>query len=180
MAAFFKAEVATVRCMTRAFLILTLALALLAGCGGGDDGGGDALSKDDFISEANKICREGEQRITEATKGAQAEIEQAKTAEDQQKVLADALEETAKEYDPYLERLNDLEPPQELAAGWEKFVAGVGEAFDLIPELADATRDGDREKLKQLSAQYSNIADDTRPFAETNELNDCLPENSEA
>jgi len=166
--------------MTRAFLPLTLALALLAGCGGGDDGGGDDLSRDDFISQANKICREGEQRITEVTKGAQAEIEQATTTEDQQKVVADVLEETAKEYDPYLERLNDLEPPQELAAGWEKFIGGVGDAFDLIPELADATRDGDTEKLKDLTDEFRNIADDTRPFAKTNELDDCLPENSEA
>jgi hypothetical protein len=170
-----------VRCMTRALVILTLALALLTGCGGGDDGGGgDALSKDDFVSQANKICREGEQKISEATTAAQAEIEQAKTTEDQQKVVADVLEDTAKQYDPYLERLNDLEPPQELAAGWDKFLAGVGDAFDLIPELADATRDGDREKLEDLTDEFTNIADDTRPFAQTNGLDDCLPDNSEA
>jgi hypothetical protein len=167
--------------MTRALLILTLALALLAGCGGGDDdGGGDSLSKADFVSQANKICREGEQRITEVTKDSQAKIAQAKTTEEQQKVVADVLEDTAKEYDPYLERLDDLEPPQELAAGWDKFIGGVGDAFDLIPELADATRDGDREKLEELTKQFTDIAEDTRPFAETNGLDDCMPDNSGA
>jgi len=167
--------------MTRAFLILTFAVALLSGCGGGDDdggsgGGGDTLSKDEFVSEANKICREGEQRITEVTKDSQAKIQEAKTPEEQQKVVADVLEDTAKEYDPFLERLKGLKPPQELADGWDKFVGGVGDAFGLIPELADATRDGDREKLQELTGQFTNIADDTRPFAQTNKLDDCLPD----
>jgi hypothetical protein len=175
-----------VPCMTRALLTLTLALALLAGCGGGDDGGGggggggDALSKDDFVSQANKICREGEQKITEASKGSQEKVQQAKTTEDQQKVIADVLEDTAKEYDPYLARLNDLNPPQELSAGWDKFIGRVGDAFDLIPELADATRDGDRDKLEELTDTFTKIADDTRPFAQTNALDDCMPDNSGA
>lgn len=170
------------RCMTRALLTLTFALALLAGCGGGDDGGGggDALSKDEFVSEANKICREGEQRITEVTKDSQEKIQQAKSPEDQQKVVADVLEDTAKQYDPFLARLRDLKPPQELSAGWDKFVNGVGDAFDTIPELADATRDGDRQKLEDLTKKFTKIADDTRPFAQTNGLDDCLPDNSGA
>ena len=75
------------------------------------------------------------------------------------------LESTAKEYDPYLEQLKDLNPPQELSDDWDKFVGGVSEAFDLIPELADATRDGDREKLQELTDQFTKIGDDTRPFA---------------
>jgi hypothetical protein len=171
--------------MTRALLLLTLALALLAGCGGGDDGGGgggggSALSKDKFVSDANKICREGEQKITEVSKGAPEKVQQAKTTEEQQKVIADVLEDTAKEYDPYLARLNDLNPPQELSAGWDEFIGGVGDAFDLIPELADATRAGDRDKLKELTARFTKIADDTRPFAQTNRLDDCMPDNSGA
>ena len=171
--------------MTRALLTLTFALALLAGCGGGDDGGdsgggGDALSKDEFVSEANKICREGEQKVSAATKDSQAKIAQAKSGKDQQKAIADALESTAKEYDPYLERLKNLDPPQELSADWDKFVDGVSDAFDLIPDLADATRDGDREKLQELTAKFTKIGDDTRPFAQTNKLGDCLPDDSGA
>jgi hypothetical protein len=171
--------------MTRALLTLTFALALLAGCGGGDDGGGsggggDALSKGDFVAEANKICREGEQRITEVTKDSQTKIQQAKSEEEQRKVIADVLEDTAEEYDPFLERLKDLNPPQELSADWDKFVGGVSDAFDLIPDLADATRDGDRDKLEELTAKFTEIGDDTRPFAQTNKLDDCLPDSAGA
>jgi hypothetical protein len=168
--------------MTRALLTLTLAFALLAGCGGDDEGGegggGDALSKKEFVAEANKICSDGEKKITETTQDSQEKIQQAGSQEEQQKVVADVLEDTAKEYDPYLERLDNLKPPQELEDGWDKFITGVRDAFDLIPELADATRDGDREKLEDLTKQFTEIAEDTRPFAQTNGLDECLPDNT--
>jgi hypothetical protein len=167
--------------MTRAVLTLALGLALLAGCGGsGDDGngGGDKMSRDEFVSKANEICREGAEKINAKTQEIQDKIQQAKGAEEQQKAVADVLEDTAKEYDPYLERLGDLQPPDEISGDWEKFLRGVNDAFDLIPDLADATRDGDREKLSELTTRFSQIAGDTRPFAQKYQLNDCLPENS--
>src|SRR5215218_11114134 len=113
--------------MTRTLLALALGLALLAGCGGGDDkgggGGGNAMSREDFVSEANKICRQGEEKINAKAQEAQHKIREAGSSEEaQQKAVADVLEETAKEYDPYLEHLGDLEPPQELRADWDKFL----------------------------------------------------------
>ena len=169
--------------MTRAFLALALGLALLAGCGGDDDdgggGGGDAMTREDFVAEANKICREGEEKINAKAQEVQEKIQDAgSNAEDQQKAVADVLEETAKEYDPYLERLGDLKPPEDLQADWDKFLAGVNDAFELIPDLADATRDGDRDKLSELTTRFSQIAGDTRPFAQKHELDDCLPDNT--
>jgi uncharacterized protein YpuA (DUF1002 family) len=170
--------------MTRTLLTFALGLALVAGCGGGDDNdnGGDAggktLSQDEFVSQANQICREGAEKINAKTKEVQAEIQAAKSAEEQEKAVADVLEETAKEYDPYLQQLGDLKPPEEITGDWQKFLDGINEAFDLIPDLADATRDGDRDKLSDLTTKFSQIAGDTRPFAEKYKLSDCLPENS--
>jgi hypothetical protein len=171
--------------MTRSLLMLALGLAMLAaGCGGGDDssggdtGGGETMSQEEFVAAANKICREGSEKINAKTQEVQSKIQDAKTAEDQQKAVADVLEETAKEYDPYLERLADLNPPENVSAEWDKFLGGVNDAFDLIPDLADATRDGDRDKLSELTTKFSQIAGDTRPFAQKYKLDDCLPENS--
>jgi hypothetical protein len=168
--------------MIRVLLALALGLALLAGCGGDDDdsggGGGDAMSREEFVSEANKICREGEEKINAKAQEVQQKIQDAgSSAEDQQKAVADVLEETAKEYDPYLDRLGDLKPPEDLQADWDKFLAGVNDAFELIPDLADATRDGDPDKLSDLTTRFSQIAGDTRPFAQKYELDDCLPDN---
>jgi hypothetical protein len=168
--------------MTRSLLALVVGLAMLAGCGGGGggdgDGGGGTLSQDEFVSQANKICREGAEKINSKTQEVQGKIQQAKSAEEQQKAVADVLEETAKEYDPYLERLGELKPPEALADDWKKFLGGVNDAFDLIPDLADATREGDKDKLSDLTTKFSQIAGDTRPFAQQYKLDDCLPENS--
>jgi len=166
--------------MARAFLTLVLAAALLAGCGGGGDkgGGGGTLSRDEFVSQANQICREGAEKINSKTQEVQGKIQQAKTPKEQQKAVADVLEETAKEYDPYLARLGDLKPPADIDAEWQKFLDGVNNAFGLIPDLADATRKGDRGKLTELTTKFSQIAGDTRPFAQKYQLDQCLPENS--
>ena len=169
--------------MNRTLLALALGFAMLAGCGGDDDGGGaggggDALSQEELVSQANKICREGAEKINSKTEEIQQKIQAAKSAEDQQKAVADVLEDTAKEYDPYLDQLGDLQPPANLKADLDKFLGGIGDAFDLIPELADATRDGDRDKLSELTTKFSQIAGDTRPFAQKYKLDDCLPENS--
>jgi len=167
--------------MTRPLLLLVLSATLLAACGGGDNGGGgggDTLSQDEFVSQANRICKEGAEKINAKTQEVQGKIQQAKTASEQQKAVADVLEETAKEYDPYLARLGDLKPPKDIADDWKKFLAGVNNAFDLIPDLADATRKGDRSKLSELTTRFSQIAGDTRPFAQKYQLDQCLPENS--
>jgi hypothetical protein len=171
--------------MTRTLLTLGVALALVAGCGGGDDksssgggsGGGEPLSQTDLVAKANQICREGSQKINTKAQEVQTKIQDAKTAEEQQKVVADVLEDTAKEYDPYLDQLHDLTPPDDLKADWDNFMAGIDKAFGLIPDLADATRSGDRNKLQDLTDQFTQIAGDTRPFAQKYKLDDCLPEN---
>jgi uncharacterized phage infection (PIP) family protein YhgE len=169
--------------MSRLLLIVAFGFALLAGCGGGDDGGGsgggNALSKDEFVTQANKICREGAAKINAKTKEAQQKLQDAgNSAEAQQNAIADVLESTAKEYDPYLAQLRELNPPSELSADWDKFLSGIGDAFNLIPDLADATRNGDENKLSDLTTKFSQIAGDTRPFAQKYRLDDCLPENS--
>ena len=150
---------------------VVLVLALLAGCGGGGDDGGP--SKDRFVADANRICREGEARIAEVTREQQARL---RGAVGDRRAVADVLEMTTEAYKPYFERLRELEAPSELQEGWTRFLDGVGEAFDLIPELADATRERDRDALSELTAKFTEIADDTRPFAQQNGLSDCLPD----
>ena len=151
--------------------VLVVTLALLAGCGGGDGDGGP--SKERFVADANRICREGEARIADVTREQQKRL---RDAAGDRGVIADVLEATAAAYEPYFERLRALDAPGELEEGWTKVLDGVGEAFDLIPELADATRDRDRATLAELTAKFSAIADDTRPFAQQNGLSDCLPD----
>jgi hypothetical protein len=75
-----------------------------------------------------------------------------------------------------MERLRALDPPSDLEENWTSFLDGVERAFDKIPQLADATRAGNQKQLTALSEEFTQIARDTRPFAEDNGLDDCLPD----
>jgi len=145
--------------MARALLVALALAAVLAGCGSGD--GGNDASREDFVADANAICRDGEREIAGKFDAEQPTPESLKR-------LADA-------YDPYLERLRALDPPRELEPGWREFVAGVDEGFELLPDLAEAAEARDEERLRKISERAEEIADDTRPFAQTNGLDGCLP-----
>ena len=165
--------------MTRslpALMLALAALAALAGCGGGDDGGDAGPSREEFVAKANEICREGEQQLTELTEEAQRKIQAAQTPEEQQRAVADVLDASVDEYQPVLDRLRAVEAPEPLREEWSAFLEDIQEGFDRFPELADATREGDRERLSELTEEFTRIASDTRPFAERNGLEDCLPD----
>jgi chromosome segregation ATPase len=157
--------------MTRLLLILAFAAPVLAGCGGDDNG-----STEDFVADANKICREGEAKIQEVSREEAQAAGEADSLEEQRQAVATVLERTTEAYEPYMERLRALDPPSDLEENWTSFLDGVERAFDMIPELADATRAGDEKRLTELSEEFTQIARDTRPFAEDNKLDDCLPD----
>ena len=157
--------------MTRLFLILAFAAPVLAGCGGGDEGSTEA-----FVADANKICREGEAKIDEVSNEEARAAGEADSLEEQRQAVATVLERTTEAYQPYMERLRALDPPSDLEENWTNFLDGVERAFDMIPELADATRAGDQQRLTELSEEFTQIARETRPFAEDNRLDDCLPD----
>ena len=157
--------------MTRPLLIVVLSLTVLAGCGGSDD-----ASTDEFVADANRICREGEAKIQEVTREQQEAAGDLESLEQQRQAVATTLERTAEAYEPYMARLRDLDPPADLDENWTSFLDGVERAFDLIPELAQATRSADQKRLTELSEEFTQIARETRPFAEDNRLDDCLPD----
>jgi hypothetical protein len=157
--------------MTRPLLFFALAVSILTGCGGGD-----GSSTESFVADANRICREGEAKIQEVTREQQETAGKPESLEEQRRAVATVLESTADAYAPYMERLRALDPPSDLDEGWKSFLDGVEQAFDLIPDLADATRAGDQKRLGELSEEFTRIARETRPFAEDNRLDDCLPE----
>lgn len=94
--------------MRKAFLAIGMAIALVAitGCGSGDDGGEETLTKAEFIKRGDEICSKAEERSEpeaeefaeengfDLEKATKDEVEEAITA-----VLVPALEQQAEEID---------------------------------------------------------------------------------
>jgi hypothetical protein len=125
--------------MRRTLGLLALsALALspvLAGCGGDDD---EALSKNDFIEQADALCASFEDRTDD--------IDEPESAEDLEAFLADLG--TAVE--AFRDDLAELEPPSDGEDVHDDFVALVDETLDGVRDAAAAAEDGDMERVSSL------------------------------
>lgn len=84
----------------RALLAVPALLLALSACGGGDDEGGGALSKEEFVSQANEICTGANERLDG--------IEDPATADD----LTRVLQEGAPVFEEAVTALRDLEAPE--------------------------------------------------------------------
>jgi hypothetical protein len=152
---------------------LALLVLVLAGCGS------SGPSPEEFTAEANRVCRDGEANVARIVEEEQARIEREGADVDPEQAAADVLERATEEYEPYMDRLRAIEAPEDLKDDWEAFLDRIEEAFDLFPRLAEATRTGDSAELTELTTRFTQIAGDTRPFAQRHGLDDCLPENGQ-
>jgi hypothetical protein len=141
-------------------LVVVLAVVVLAGCGGSGD-----PSHEEFAADVNRICREGEARVAAIAEDVQGR---------QPGEVADAIERAGDEFDPVLRRLRGLEAPEDLRADWNAFLDDIGAATDLLGQVAEAVRTGNREEGARLAERYEQIARQTRPFAEQYNLDGCL------
>jgi hypothetical protein len=140
--------------------LAALVVLLAAGCGGSD-----GQSHEEFANEANRICREGEANVS-----AIADAAQGGSPEE----VAGAIDEAAGEFEPVLQRLRGLEPPEDIRTRWDAFLDDIAEGTELLGEVADAVRTGDRAEGTRLAARYEEIARATKPFAEQYNLDSCL------
>jgi hypothetical protein len=127
----------------KALLAIGMAVALLAivGCGGGDDGGEEALTKTEFIAQGDAICEKAEKRAeTEAEEfaeengfdletGTEGELEEA-VAE----VLVPAINQQAEEIDALGAPEGDEEKVDAIVVALEGGVAEVEDDPSLVFE----------------------------------------------
>jgi DNA-binding NtrC family response regulator len=134
----------------RGFVVGLLALAAVAGCGGGD--GGDRLSRAEFVSRADTICREYEARLDALGQP---------TNVDQLESFADRALPIAKDG---REELGELAPPEDLEDTYDAWLEQGDEAIEIVERLRDAAADGDEAEIQRI-AQEAERAD-----AESNRL----------
>ena len=148
-----------------------------------DDGGGDtgsavttteessALSKDEFIEQADQICQAGNEefeRINEeldAISGGSA-AEQFAEAES-------LLREGVEIVDQGLEEFRALTPPPGDEETIDRYLAGVEDQRTALEELADAAAAEDVEEFEQTGERLEEIAAERRAITQDYGFEEC-------
>jgi hypothetical protein len=136
-----------------------VAVLALAACGGGDDG--DQLTADEFRQQADAICGEFEGRLDE--------LGTPESLDDLQGYVDDAV--------PILEegtnRLDELQPPDELEEDWNRAMEVNREQLDNVREVQDAVADGDQARVAELLQQSDEAREESNQLAADLGLTEC-------
>jgi hypothetical protein len=135
--------------MARAWIALLAATFTIAGCGGG---GGDRLSRAEFISQADAVCEEYEAKLDAL--GTPQNAEQ----------LADFADKALPIAQDGREELGELRPPEELQETYDDWLEQGDRAIEIVEDLREAAEDGDTAEIQRI-AQEAEAAD-----AEANRL----------
>jgi hypothetical protein len=136
------------------------ALVLAAACGG-DDG----LSREEFVSEADAICQEFDQRVDD--------VEQPQSPDDVERYV----DEVRPVIEDGLNELEGLQPPEEFEDQWNQLVARNDESLEALDDLRRAAANGDVERLQEISEEASRRDDESDRIAREIGLQECAGEN---
>jgi hypothetical protein len=112
-------------------LVCGLLMLALAGCGG--------VSKEDFIAKADKIC---------TAQAKQLETDEPQTMQD----LEQAANHNVPILDAMVRKLDKLEPPKELEAKFDKFLANTRLRASVTKQAGAAAGEQNIPKLQEIAA----------------------------
>jgi hypothetical protein len=142
--------------------LLGSAALVAAGCGGdGGGGSGDRLSATEFREAADAICAEYDQKIQD--------LGEPESLEDLNAFIGRAI--------PIIEegfnKLEELQPPEELEADWNRAMEVNAENLQLTKDLQAAAEDGNEERVQEILAQASQNEEETDRLARELGLQRC-------
>ncbi len=118
-------------------LILTLASAALAGCGGGS---ADRLSQAEFVSRADAICRKYEERLDAL--GQPTNVTELRSFAERALPIARAGRE----------ELAELRPPKNRQETYDAWLAEGARAIEIVERLRDAAAENDPAEIQRIGA----------------------------
>lgn len=140
-------------------VVLVLATAAVATSCGGD--GGEPLSQAEFERQANQICADLGDALD-----AMGEVESAEELQQQ-------LDEGEERFQAALDDLRELEPPEEHAENFDRFLASGDELIDVIRDLREAARDEDVVQLQRIGERGDEIDTESDRIATELGLEEC-------
>jgi ketosteroid isomerase-like protein len=145
-------------------LLLT---ATFAGCGGSDDGSG-ALSKEDFIAQADQVCADFSAEAKKTEEAFNTAIQ-----EDDMETAGDLFAANAEQMDVAVEEFADLTPPEADQETIDKFVSLSREQVDAAFELADAIAANDEQAVQAIDEEARGLDAEADLIADEYGMVDC-------
>ena len=152
--------------MRQATLILGAVLVLLAavvaaGCWGDGDGGGDRLTKSEFIAKADSICKEANEKIpTPPDEIRNIDPTKLDATDEQLDAFGNYLDDIVGVFRDEVDELREVNPPADLEDKYDSVLATLDEAVNELDEAAAAAKDADRDKLKEKLAESDEHGDE--------------------
>lgn len=140
----------------RRISLLALVVAALGGCGGDD---GDALTAAEYRTQANAICAETQEQLDDV------ELE----GND----VAAYFDETIPIAEDRRDRLDDLQPPEELGEAHDRMVSSLDDVIGAAEDLKSAAESTDAEEIQAATARGAEHQESLDDAAEELGVDDC-------
>ena len=134
--------------------VALLLLLSVAGCGGG-------LSKGELVAEGDKICKRVNEQIAKEPEPKDAAG------------LEQLAQKTVEISDPAIEDMEALEPPDDLKADFDKFVASLKQQRDLTKKIGEAAGSGDTAEIQELGADAQKAQDEYQRLSDKIGFKEC-------
>jgi hypothetical protein len=133
-------------------------------CGGGgcsSSDGGPALSKDDFISQADAICQAHvlEFQSEVATRFPQVDPTSETATEGDLRAFEEPLAATEELRARQLDELRALAPPEDFEDTWDEILGHLEDSVAALGEAAEAAGNADRDALGEAFEQGEEAGD---------------------
>ena len=146
----------------RRLLVIPFLVLAASGCGGG--GGGEPLTKEEFARQGNEVCQEFDRQI-EALGAPQSLDAVEDFANRSAEIARDGRDE-----------LEDLEPPEELVADYDRLLEMLDAEIEDIERLGEAAADNDQAAAQTIIAEGAAKSEASDRLARELGLDDCAEE----
>jgi hypothetical protein len=144
-------------------LVIGVAAAMVAGCGGG----GSASSKEDFISQADAICQKYDTEFTNEIEPTFPTVDPTSpsTSAADLKKFEEPLHASHDLRNRQVGELRDLTPPEDFQDDWDTVISDLDTAIEATEEAADAIGKADRTAVAAAFARAQPSFDEADKIA---------------
>lgn len=146
--------------MRRLLALVPVAVLLAAAAGCGGDGGGDRLTKEELITQADAICTKYDARAKPIeARFPDVDPRSDSTSDEDIRKFADPLDDLHDLYTEQLGELRDLKAPEPDEELWDSALDNLDATLDALAEFADGARDADRARIREAIAEGQKSSD---------------------